>query len=174
MPKTRAQKTETVQSIKEKLAGMRSVVFANFEQLPTKDIESVRWELKKAGAIYTVAKKTLLRLAFKDAGVQVDPKTIPGNFATIIGTEDEAAPAKILALFSKNHPALKLIAGVLEGKLLDAAGVKALAALPGKKELQARLVGSLASPISGLVNVLVGNLRGLVTVLSAIKDKKTV
>jgi large subunit ribosomal protein L10 len=173
MPKTRAQKSETVRSLKEKLAGMSSVVFANFEQLPTKDIEAVRRELKKVGAIYTVAKKTLLRLAFKDAGVPVDPKTVPGNFATVIGTTDEVAPAKILAGFSKDHPALKLIAGVLEGKLLDAAGVKALAALPGKKELQARLVGSLASPMSRLASVLAGNFRGLVVVLNAIKDKKS-
>ena len=173
MPKTRAQKEETLKSLTEKFRAMRSVVFANFEKLPVKDIEALRKELKKAGVLYTVAKKTLLRIAMKDAGIAVDPKALAGNFATVIGVTDEVAPAKILAAFAKDHENLKVVAGVLEGKLIDAKAVKALAALPGKNELLARLVGSLNAPISGFVNVLAGNLRGLVTVLSAIKDKKS-
>lgn len=173
MPKTRKQKEETLASLTEKFRSMRSVVFANFEKLPVKDIEALRKELKKAGVVYTVAKKTLLRLAFKNAGIAVDPKTIAGNFATVIGVTDEVAPAKILQGFAKDHENLKVLAGVLEGKLLDAKAVKALAALPGKNELLARLVGSINAPVSGFVNVLAGNLRGLVTVLGAIKDKKS-
>ncbi len=67
---------------------------------------------------------------------------------------------------------MQLLGGVLEGKLIDAQGVNRLAALPSKQQLLGQLVGTLNAPVSGFVNVLAGNIRGLVTVMSAIKDKK--
>ena len=68
---------------------------------------------------------------------------------------------------------MKVLAGLLDGQLMSVEQVKALAKLPSKKELIGQLVGTLGAPISGFVNVLAGNLRGLVTVLGAIKDAKT-
>lgn len=172
MPKTKIQKQETVRTLVEKLRGVKSLVFANFEKLTTREIEMLRKDLKKEGVGYTVAKKTLLRRAFQDAGIAVDPKTLTGNFATVISVEDEVAPARIVVGFRKQHEALTVVGGVLEGRLASAAEIKALALLPSKQELRARLVGSIQAPISGFVNVLAGNLRGLVQVLNALKESK--
>lgn len=173
MPKTRKQKEETVASLSEKLGRMRSMVFANYEGLLVKDIEALRRELKAAGMDYTVAKKTLLGLAAKAAKLDLNPKEIEGNFAAVISYEDEVAAAKILVKFAKDHEALKIVGGVLQGKVIDSALAKALSKIPSKKELLGSLVGSLNSPISGFVRVLAGNMCGLLTVMTAIKDKKT-
>lgn len=173
MPKTKLQKQETVKTLAVKLRGVKSVVFADFEKLQTKEIEALRKELKKEGVGYVVAKKTLLRLAFQEAGIAVDPKTVAGNFATVVGTTDEVAPARIVAGFKKQHEAINIVGGVLEGRIASAAEIKALALLPSKQELLARLVGSMQAPVSGFVNVLAGNLRGFVGVLNAIKESKT-
>ncbi len=173
MPKTRAQKAEGVGLLARKFKQARAVVFASYEGLPVKDINELRRLCKKEKVEYTVAKKTLLKRAFTEASVNVDPKTIEGNFATVIGYEDEVAPARILEKFSKGHEALKIVAGVLEKSLIDRAAVLRLAALPSKPELLAKLVGTLNAPVSGFVNVLAGNLRNLVYVLNAIKNHKT-
>lgn len=172
MPKTKVQKKETVTALSEKLGRMRSMVFANYEGLPVKDIEALRKELKKEGIEYTVTKKTLLSRAAAEAKLNFDPQELPGNFATVISYGDEVAPARVISLFAKTHDMLKIVAGVLEGKLIDSKATLALSKLPSKQELLGMLVGTLNAPVSGFVNVLAGNLRGLVTVLSAIKDKK--
>lgn len=172
MPKTRSEKEKTVTTLAEKLGKMRSVIFANYEGLTVAEIQDLRKELKKEGVDYSVVKKTLLKIALKEAGKDIDPKTISGNFGTAISYEDEVAPARIMASFAKKHEALKMVAGILEDRLIPAEKVNALAKLPSKQELLAKLVGSINAPISGFVNVLAGNLRGLVNVLNAIKDNK--
>lgn len=172
MAKTRAKKEKTLEALTTSLQGMRSMVFAQYEGLKVCDVEELRRTLAKENVEYTVAKKTLLGLALKNAGLSIDPHAISGNFATIISHDDEVAPARILATFAKDHEALKITAGILEGKLMDRAAIIALAKLPSKQELLAKVVGSINAPISGLVNVLAGNLRGLLNVLTAIKDQK--
>ncbi|MBI4280795.1 50S ribosomal protein L10 [Candidatus Uhrbacteria bacterium] len=174
MPKTRSEKEAVVEELAKELAAMRSVVFADYQGLKTKEIEALRSELKKEGIGYTVAKKTLLALALREAGLALDPQTIEGNFATIISPDDEVAPARLAAQFAKEHEALKILGGILEAKFIDASGVIRLAKLPSKQELLARIAGSLNAPISGLVRVLAGNFRSLLTVLSAMKETKTI
>ncbi len=172
MPKTRVQKEAKVQDLVAELQSMKSMVFANYEKLPVQDIEALRKLCKAEGVSYTVAKKTLLKQAFAQAGLQIDPKLIDGNFATLIALQDEVAPAKIAVKFAKDHEALTVKGGVLEGALVDAKAILALSKLPGKQELLAKLVGSINAPVSGFVNVLAGNLRGLVTVLTRIQEAK--
>jgi large subunit ribosomal protein L10 len=79
----------------------------------------------------------------------------------------------VLNQFRTTNESLKIIGGTLEKKFIDAAKVMELAQIPGKQELMAKLVGSINSPVSGFVNVLAGNLRGLVQVLKAASEKKT-
>jgi len=80
----------------------------------------------------------------------------------------------VLAAFAKTSEALKIVGGILEGKLLDAVAVISLSKVPSRQELLAKLVGSLQSPLAGLANVLAGNLRGLVQTLKALQEKKAV
>ena len=172
MPKTKRQKAQEVASIKEKVERSKAVVFANFAGLTVKDVTQLRKLCREAGGEYLVAKKTLMRKAFTDAKLDVDPEKFPSEVATIFGYEDEVAPSRVVVQFSKDHPAVKPFGGLLERRYVDGAKVRELSALPSKLELIAKVVGSVRAPLSGMVNVLAGNLRGLVQVLKALSEKK--
>jgi large subunit ribosomal protein L10 len=174
MPKTRAQKQVILEGLGEKVKSAKSVVFARFDKLLVKENEDLRHRLKAEGGEYYVAKKTLLNLAFKENNQEVDFGAMDGQVAAIFGYQDEVAPAKIVDTFRKEaeEPKIFFLGGILENKFISKEMVESLAKLPSKKELYAKLVGSLNSPVSGFVNVLAGNLRGLVTCLKAIGDKK--
>lgn len=174
MAKTREQKKEIIKNLKDKLAKSKSVVFASFEGLGVIENEELRKKLKEEKSEYYVAKKTLLDLALKDEKIDgVDAKSFQGKVATVFGYEDEVAPAKIIDTFRKDHEdKIDLLGGILEGRLINSEEVKALAKLPSRLELYAKLVGSLSAPMSGLMNVLTGSTRKLVYVLNAIAEKK--
>ena len=99
---------------------------------------------------------------------------VEGPTAIAYSAEDTVAPAKILKDFIKETKteALTVKAGIADGQVIDAAAVEALASLPSREELLAKLVGSMQAPISGLVNVLQGNIRNMVYVLDAVRAKK--
>ncbi|MFZ5364468.1 MAG: 50S ribosomal protein L10 [Patescibacteria group bacterium] len=174
MAKTKEQKKKTLSELEDNFAKSKASVFVNFQGLNVKDTTALRNLLRKEKIEYEVAKKTLLKLAVEKTGQEgVDPKTFEGNIAVAFGFEDEVMPAKILNQFGATHEALKIIGGTVEKKFIDAAKVIELANIPGRQELLAKLVGSINSPVSGFVNVLAGNLRGLVQVLKAASEKKT-
>jgi large subunit ribosomal protein L10 len=103
----------------------------------------------------------------------LDTKTFDGKLAVIFSYRDEVSPAKVIDTFRKDkEDKIFFLGGIMEGKLLSQSEVETLAKLPTKQELLSKLVGSLNAPISGFVNVLAGNLRGLVTVLKAIEEQK--
>lgn len=174
MPKTKDQKKQILESLKSKFGKAKSVVFVNFKGLGVKENEELREALRQGESEYCVAKKTLLSLALKDTGSgAINPREMEGQVAAVFGYEDEVAPAKIIDKFKKGkEEKIKFVGGILENKYIESAAVEALAKLPGKTELYGKLVGSLNAPISGFVNALAGNLRNLVYVLSAVKDKK--
>jgi large subunit ribosomal protein L10 len=174
MPKTKLQKQEILRDLAEKVKKAKSVVFAKFDALGVKENEDLRNQLREENGEYLVAKKTLLDLAFKDSQIEnLKIRDFEGKVAAIFGYEDEVAPARIIGKFKKGVPnKIDFVGGILENKFITAETVTTLAELPGKQELYAKMVGSMQAPISGFVNVLAGNLRGLVSVLSAIKDKK--
>jgi len=174
MAKTRAKKESEVKVITDGLKGAKSVVFADISTLKVSDSTDLRRKARKENIDIVTAKKTLLRLAFKEAGLaSIDASAFKGSVALLLGMGDEVAPAKVFETFRKTHENVSLLGGLFEAKLMSAEDVKTLASLPSKQELLARVVGSISSPLSGLVNVLQGNLRGLVYVVNAIKDSKT-
>ncbi len=174
MAKTKGQKQEIVRDLAAKLDRAKSVVFARFSGLKVTDNESLRGQLRTEDSEYYVAKKTLLNRVLADKGLDgFNARVEEGQMAAIFGYSDEVAPARVLSKFIKDHEEqVKFVGGMLEGKFLTAAEVKALADLPTKQELYAKLVGSINAPVSGFVNALAGNLRNLVGVLSAIQEKK--
>ena len=89
-----------------------------------------------------------------------------------LSDSDPVAPAKVLSEYAKKYEKLELKVGVVEGKVIDLNGIKALAELPSREVLIARVLGGFNAPISGLVNVLNGNIRGLVVALNAIAEQK--
>lgn len=173
MAKTRKEKEAIVANVTEKFRGMKAAGFASISGFTMNQANELREKAAEQGVEIFIAKKTLLNQAAQDAGLEgVDPKSFEGSILTAVSFNDEVSAAKLLKEFTKVNEDVKLVAGVLEGKGLDAAGVEQLALLPSKEELLAKMVGSLNAPVSGFVNVLAGNLRGLVTVLGAIKDQK--
>lgn len=173
MAKTRAQKEEALKELADKLKSFKSLVFADYKGLKVKESAEIKRLCKKQNVKYLVAKKTLLSLALAKAGYKdIDVKGLQGNIAIIIGFEDEVAPAKIAATFAKDHVALKMLGGIMESKFIDFNQVTALSKIPSKVELLSQLVRSINSPVSGFVNVLAANIRGLLTVLNGIKDAK--
>lgn len=172
MPKTRQQKETTLKKLEENLAKMKAAYFVTFDGLKVKETVELRKLLREQKIDYEVIKKTLLKLAFKKYKLDIDVDQMTGSLGMAIGFEDEITPAKVLGNFSKEHPALKLVGGIYENKLLDQKQVLAMAKIPSKDELLTKLVWLVQYPISGLVNVLQGNLRGLVYVLKAISENK--
>jgi len=175
MPKNKIQKQEILRNLSEKFKKSKSVFFAGFNALTVKDNEILRDQFRKENSEYYVAKKTLMNLAFKDQISNLNVREMDGKLAAIFSYEDEIAPAKIIANFRKEKEKtdkIFFLGGILENKLLSKAEMEALSQLPSKPELYAKLVGSLNAPVSGFVNVLAGNLRGLVGVLKAISEKK--
>jgi large subunit ribosomal protein L10 len=110
--------------------------------------------------------------ALADAGLESSVKAMEGQIAISISQADEVAPAKIIAKFANGKETLKIMGGILGTKSMSVAEVNALSVLPSKEELLAKLVGTINAPVSGFVNVLAGNLRGLVQVLKSVADSK--
>lgn len=169
----KAQKEAVVKSVAEKAKGAKSLVFANFKGVSVKDTTTIRRELMKSGSSWQVLKKTLLNIALKDAGVAVNARELDGQVGVAFST-DEVTAAKVLVDFKKanKESTLEIVGGSLGKEALDVKGVKALALLPSRDELRAKLVGTLQAPISGFVRTLSGNITGLVRVLGAVRDSK--
>ncbi|MBU0614237.1 50S ribosomal protein L10 [Patescibacteria group bacterium] len=173
MAKTRGQKEEIVARIADKFRNMKAAAFSSVSGFTMNQANELRAQAREQGAEVFITKKTLLGLAVQEAGLDdVDPRSLDGSILTAISYDDEVTAAKIIKDFSKKNESLKIVAGILEGKSISAEKTEQLAALPGKQQLLGQLVGTLNAPVSGFVNVLAGNMRGLVTVLGAIKDQK--
>ncbi len=168
---TKEQKKKLVEDLSEKIKSAKSVVFADFRGLKVKDLSELKKELRKSDSSFRVSKKTLMNIALKEAGIEYNTKELEGQIA-ISFSADEITAAKIIDIFAKKNENIKILGGILGEKILDSTQVKALAKLPGKDELLAKLVGTINAPISGFVNVLAGNLRGLVQVLKAVADTR--
>lgn len=170
---SKTKKQEIVKELTDKFQKQKSVIFADFRGVGVNKLMTLRREMKKLGAEFRVAKKTFLRLALKSIGVAYDPKELEGEIGVIFGYEDQVAPAKVAAKFSKENETFKVLKGLLDGKLIEGKEVLALAKLPSREQLLAKLVWVLNFPIQGFYNVLQGNLRNLVVVLNKIKESRS-
>lgn len=169
---TKAKKKEMIDEIVAKIGESKSIIFIDYKGISSGDMVGLKKDLRKEGVEMKVFKKTLMSIAFKQAGIEADFKSMEGQIAVNFSRQDEVAPAKILQKFAKTNENLKMAGGVLGSKIMTAADVVALAKLPSKQELLGRLVGSLNSPMSGLANVMAGNIRGLVQVIKGISEAK--
>lgn len=167
-------KAAVVEEMKEKLQSAQGAVFVGFSGLSVADVTKLRRKFREGGVEYKVVKNTLTRIAADELGFNDLDAVLEGPTAIAYSAEDTVAPAKILKDFIKETKteALTVKAGIADGQVIDAAAVEALASLPSREELLAKLVGSMQAPISGLVNVLQGNIRNMVYVLDAVRAKK--
>ena len=163
---------EVVQGIVQDLNSAKSVVLVDYRGITVAQDTELRTALRKAGVKYRIVKNTMTTFAVKEVGWDGLVDQLKGPTAMASSDTDLVAPAKIMAEYAKKIDKLKIKAGVVEGKIVDIGGVKALAELPPKDVLVATVLGTLKAPINGLVNVLNGNIRGLVCALNAIAEQK--
>lgn len=166
MPKTKAQKQTILNQLAENLAKQQAMVFVDYKGLKVKDMLALRDQLRQVGSKLVVAKKTLLSKVMKEKGIGIDLKGMDGQVGAIFAFEDSLAPMKAANTFAKTNENLKIVGGYFENEIQSAASIVAIASLPGKEELLAKLVGTLAAPMSGFVTVLQGNIKGLVYILA--------
>jgi large subunit ribosomal protein L10 len=168
----REKNEQKVEELKGKLDSAVTVVLTDYRGLNVAEITELRNQLRKAQIEYKVSKNTLTLIAAKDLGLGDLEQFLAGPTAIAFSYKDPVAPAKILSDFTKKSKKLEIKGGVVEGKIINNDGVQALADLPPREELIAKVVGGIKSPLYGLVGVLSGPIRGLVYTLQAIKDKK--
>lgn len=179
MARTRKSKEEILDRLEKRIGTSTSIVFANVKGMKVKEIESLRSGLRAEDMECVVVKKTLLKKAFADQGINsVDFKGLDGEVATVFSFADQVAPARILNVMAKKFEALGILAGLLRDsatgdQILTGAQIKSLALLPSRDELRAKVVGSLAAPMQGIVGVLNGVNRSLVQVLNAYSQSKS-
>ncbi len=172
MAKSRAAKNQEHDTLVDRLGRAASVVFIGYSGLTVKDVTELRSKLRAAGAELVATKKTVLRRALASSNYPADDvDALTGEVALAFGFEDEISPAKVLAAFAKDHQALLFKGAIVNNAFVSADAAKALAKLPARDELRAKLVYVIGSPINGMVNVLAGTLRGFVQVLSARQEK---
>ena len=163
---------EVVQGIVEDFKAAKSVVLVDYRGITVEQDTELRTALRKAGVKYRIVKNTMTTFAVKEVGLDGLVESLKGPTAMASSDTDLVAPAKVMAEYVKKIDKLEIKAGVVEGKIIDLAGVKSLAELPPKEVLISSVLGSLKAPINGLVNVLNGNIRGLVCALNAIAEQK--
>ena len=169
---SKGKKIEITKDLSDKLSRQKTVVFFDYTGLKVSQFQELRGQLREQDIDCQAVKKSLIDLSLEKANLKDGKiKDLPGQLALALGYEDEVLPAKILYDFSKKNEDLKILTGFVNGQYLEAEAILSLAKLPSKQELLAKLVGSVGSPISGLVNVLEGNLRKLFFVLKNIESK---
>ena len=166
---TRAQKEKLIEELADKIKRQKSLVFTDITGINVAQIQDLRKKLREAEIEYKVAKKTLIHLALDKEKQDIDISNFRGSIGLAFGYKDSIAPIKIISKFAKENKKLKVLAGIMEKKVLTLEEIKELANLPSRDELLAMLVGSLKNPISRFVNVLQGNIRNLLLILKQIK-----
>ena len=166
---SKIQKKKIIDELADKIKRQKILIFTNVAGVKVGEIQKLRRELKKEEVEYKVIKKTLINLALKQAKQEVDTSSFIGSSALAFGYQEPVLPAKIIYNFSKEHLNLKILGGLMENRFLTPEEVIELAKIPSKQELIAKLIGSIQAPVSGLVNVLEGNLRNLLLIFKQIK-----
>lgn len=168
----REEKVSKVGELNETFSKAKFAVVADYKGLKVTELEKLRRELKKSDAQFQVAKNTLLKLAVKDTDYEILSEYFTGTTAIAVSFEEPVASAKALSAFAKEYEAFTLRSAALDGSVLSADDIIALSKLPGKEELQAKLLGTMAAVPTGFVRVLNGIPSKLVYVLQAIKEQK--
>lgn len=167
---SRDKKNELVADLTELLTNAKTTVYAKYQGLSVAELQELRRAAREAGVKIKVVKNRLVRVAMGQIGVYKDTDTtgLTGQLLYAISSEDEVAPAKVLANFAKDHDNLNLIGGFSNlGNALSEDEVKALAAMPSKNELIAQVVAQLLSPATDSISALSGGLSGIVSGLEA-------
>ncbi len=168
----RPDKEAAVKELEKEFSKAKSMVVTDYIGLDVAEMTELRAKLREAGVDYKVVKNTLAKIAANNSDLSEITEFFSGPTAIAFGIEDVVSPAKILDDFAEEHEVLEIKGGYLNGEVISKEKVESLAKIPSREELLAKAFASMKAPITGFVNVLSGNMRNLVSVLSQIKDQK--
>jgi len=142
-----------VEEMKKNFTSNEAVMIAQYQGLNVKELDALRKELRDKGILFKITKNRITKIAIKDTPVKDLEKYFTGPTAAAISS-DAITTAKILTKFAKTHSKLKIVAGFMDGKVLDQKEVAIIATLPSLEEARANIVGILATPAQKLVSIL--------------------
>lgn len=168
----RTEKETSVAGLAESLGSTPHAFLLNFQGMKVVDVTDLREKVRKTGSSYVVVKNTLARRAIAGTPLAALAKEFTGPTAVAWNANDPVALAKVLAEAAKANPNLKFKSAVVDGQPIAATEVAAVASLPSREELVAKLLFVLQTPMRNLVTVLSAPQRGLVSTLSQVSKKK--
>ncbi len=166
------KKIEIVTQLHEDLKKSKIVIVTDYKGLDVAAVTKLRSQLTKENIDYRVIKNTLLRRASENTSAAVLNDMFKGPSAVAISYDDPVSSAKILTKFSEENNKLEIKGGVLDGKVLDANGIKALSSLPSRDVLLSQVLSAMNAVPTGIVQLLAAVPRNMMNVLNAIKEKK--
>ncbi len=166
-------KKETVVTLSEKISRAKTIAFTKYHGLTVNQLGELRQKIKGAGGEFLVAKNSLMKRALLSNKLPATDEEFTGPIAVVFSYEDEIAPIKAVADTKKTLSVPQFSFGFFGRQSLDTAGLENLASIPGREILQGKVVGTLAGPLYGIVNVLQANIRNLAIVVSEIAKQKS-
>jgi large subunit ribosomal protein L10 len=166
------EKQELVQSVAEKFSKAKVVIATDYKGLDVEKMNQLRRQLRENAVEFQVVKNTLLRRAAENSPIDLMNAAFVGPSAIACSYDDPVSPAKVLIDFAKENKALEIKAAVLDGKLLDFDGIKALADLPSREVLLSQLLSVMNGVPTAFVRVLNAVPQHMLNVLVAVKDQK--
>ncbi len=167
-----SHKEAYVKEFQEKIEKSAVVVLANCEGVNVADMTQLRKSIRETGSEMRVVKNSLIVRALRNLDLNELEGHMKGATAVTFGYEDPVSPVKALVEFAGKSKKFKFKAGLLEGKVLDAAGIDALSRIPGRKELLGMVASVFQGPIRNFVSVCQGPIRKFVYALEAVREKK--
>ena len=174
MALSKDKKAEVLEQVAELLNDSKLTVMAQYAGTSVKSMQQLRAQSQESGTTVRVVKNRLFKKALEgnDKFKDIDLNLLSGQLLFAFNAHDEVAPAQNLAAFAKLEPQIKFVGGFnADGQALSAQDIQVLANLPSKDQLRAQLIGTIGAPLSGFVNVLSGNIRGVLNVLNARADQ---
>lgn len=155
MALTKAQKTEQLNELKDKMKDAKSIMFAHYIGMSVSDVSDFRKQLREKQSEMKVAKKTLMQIAAKELSLpEVSDDVLDGPVACIFSYDDPLTGAQIAFKFGKDHPQVELIGGVFEGKMMNKEETIRLAKIPGKTQLLGMFMAMCNGPLSSFARAL--------------------
>jgi large subunit ribosomal protein L10 len=162
-----AQKAKTIDKLSEQLSRAQLTIVTDYRGLTVGDLQTLRGNLRPFGAEFHIAKNTLARIAATNAGIEGLDPVLEGPTAIVLAYDDIVGPSKAISDFARTSRILSVKGGVMNQKFIAAADIEAVASLPSREVLLAKLLGMLQSPMARTVGVLSGPSRSLAYVLQA-------
>lgn len=165
-------KKRIAQELKERFEKSSIVILTDYKGMDVEAINQLRRKLREAEVEYKVVKNSLLVRASDGNDVSLIKDSFKGPSAVALSYDDPVAPAKVLTDFAKENKNLEIKIGVLDGKIIDLIGIKALSSLPSKEVLLGQVLSAMNAVPTSLVTALSDIPKRFVNVLQAVKDQK--